>query len=388
MYVFDNPRTLIGEEYPDRLKTYLSLEKGRAAIRAIQSWPGYAPTPLVDLPHLAARAGVERLAYKNEGERFGLGSFKALGGAYALARLAEARERPQDLVVCCATDGNHGRSVAWKASGIGCRCLVYLHREVSTERERAIAAFGAEIRRVNGNYDDAVRAAAADAAQSGWIVVSDTSYPGYSDIPCEVMQGYSVMIHEVRHAQYRPSHVFVQGGVGGLAAAVCADLWESFGTSRPRLIVVEPEGAACLFASARAGRPVRIERQPQTVMAGLACGEVSLVAWDILSLGAAHFSTIHDESAISMMRELASGDGGALPIVAGESATAGLAAFLKCASDPVLRRQVGIDCTSHILCFGTEADTDPDLYTQLVGRSGAEVRAGRRLGHVVVANEP
>ena len=208
----------------------------------------------------------------------------------------------------CATDGNHGRSVAWGAQTFGCRCVIYVHETVSEGRCRAIAAYGAEVRRVAGTYDDAVRRAAADAAAQGWTVVSDTSYEGYTDVPRDVMQGYSLMVEEaLAQAATLPSHVFVQGGVGGLAAGVCSYLWERYGAARPRFVVVEPDKADCLYRSAVAGRPTPAEGALDTIMAGLACGEVSILAWRILEQGTDAFMTIGDDAAADCMRLLADG---------------------------------------------------------------------------------
>ena len=191
------------------------------------------------------------------------------------------------------------------------------------------------------------------------------------------MQGYSVLAQEVLETGFRPTHLFIQGGVGGLAAALCAHFWEALGPEAPRIVVVEPEAAACLYETALAGRPTVVQGELDTIMAGLACGEVSEVAWEILSRGARHFMTISDEAAVSVMRLLASGGAGFPPIVAGESATAGLSAFLACARAPGLRLRLGIGGGSRILCIGTEADTDSDLYARLVGATADDVRAGR-----------
>ena len=378
--------------YPAELSDHLSLKAAATAVAEIRSWSGYEPSPLVNLADLAEATSVAAVAYKDESGRFGLGSFKALGGAYAVARLLRARAEERaggtgaameeehlqaaaaGLTVCCATDGNHGRSVAWGARRFGCRCVIYLHEGVSEERARAIGAFGAEIRRISGNYDDSVRAAEADAKTYGWTVISDTSYPGYTDIPCDVMQGYTVMVEEVLETGFVPTHVFVQGGVGGLAAAVCAHLWEALGAGAPRVIVVEPEAADCLYQSARAGHPVTVHGSLETLMAGLACGEVSEVAWAVLAKGASHFMTIPDALAVEAMRRLAAGGSGFPAIVAGESATAGLAGFLAAAQDPYLRDELDIQPHARILCIGSEGNTDPAIYQQLVGRSGEQVR--------------
>lgn len=356
-----NPKVR-GGTYGARQSAVLNRAAFDIARAEIASWPGYAPTPLVALPDIARSAGVARVDYKDESGRFGLGSFKALGGAYAVLRRIRAAGRPsKQIVVTCATDGNHGRSVAWGAQRFGCACVIYIHETVSQGRADAIAAYGAEIRRIPGTYDDAVRQAARDAAANGWIVVSDTSYPGYTDIPRDVMQGYAVMVEEALAALERPpTHVFVQAGVGGLAAAVCGDLWERLGDAKPRTIVVEPDRAACLFESAKQGRAANIGGALDTAMAGLACGETSLLAWDILEEGAADFLTVTDEAAFAAMRLLAP------DIVARESAVAGLAGLLGAAARPALAQALGLDGSSRVLLIGSEGDTDPDLYRKIV----------------------
>ena len=375
MSVVDNPRALAGETYPEAMKDLLSHAKAEEAFDSISGWPGYAPTPVVGLGALARAAGIAEIIYKDEGGRFGLGSFKALGGALAVeaeyARIRaedDGRARPTPTFAS-ATDGNHGRAVAWGAQRVGCRCVIYLHAGVSLARERAIAALGAEIRRVDGNYDDSVRQAQEESARNGWIVISDTSYGDYRAIPCRIMQGYTVLAREILDRGIRPTHIFVQGGVGGLAAAMAAHFWEEFGAERPRLIVVEPENAACLARSAAAGHPVVVTGALDTVMAGLACGEVSEVAWEILDAAADHFVTLPDRAAIEAMRLLAMNDPA---IVAGESATAGLAACLIASGLPEMRKRLGLSDDSRVLCIGTEGATDPESYERLVGRTARE----------------
>jgi len=260
--LFANPRAARTAPYgKDGREAILSLAAFGEAKREIMSWPGYKPTPLRSLPKLAARADVGAILYKDEAERFGIGSFKALGGAYAVFKLLRKTiweqknivastldltsgryaDLTSHITVTCATDGNHGRSVAWGAHTFGCRCVIYIPETVSEGRCQAIAAYGAEVKRVAGTYDDGVRRVAADAAVQGWTVVSDTSYEGYTDVPRDVMQGYSLMVDEaLEQTSAVPSHVFVQGGVGGLAAGVCSYLWERYGTRRPCFVVVEP----------------------------------------------------------------------------------------------------------------------------------------------------
>jgi diaminopropionate ammonia-lyase len=366
------------------------------ARRSIGAWPGYATTPLVALPGFAAEAGVAAIHYKDEAGRFGLGSFKALGGAYAVARVilgrADAAGMPltmedvvagrgggvaRNLTVCCATDGNHGRSVAWGAQTFGCRCVIFIHETVSEARKRAIEAFGAEVRRTRGNYDASVREAQATAQAQGWVVVSDTSYAGYSDIPRHVMQGYEVMAAEAFEAlKAPPSHVFLQTGVGGMAAAVTAQAKRRWGEARPTIVLADPDRSACWLDSYRAGRPTAVAGDLDTIMAGLACGDVSLLAWEILKDHGDAVMAISDAAAVAMMRRLARPLPGDPPLVAGESAVAGLAALDLAMRDPEARQALGIGEEARVLVFGTEGDTDPELYRKLVGADAEAVRRG------------
>jgi diaminopropionate ammonia-lyase len=286
-------------------------------------------------------------------------------------KLAAAPGGPP-AAVCCATDGNHGRSVAWGAREAGLRCVIYVHEGVSEGRAQAIRGFGAEVRRVGGNYDDSVRIAAADAAREGWTVVSDTSWEGYQDIPRDVMQGYGVMVGEAiaqgGGGARPPTHVFVQGGVGGIAAATVAHLWERFGAARPRVVVVEPDKADCLTRSAEQGRVVHLSGDLDTIMAGLSCGEPSPLAWAVLDPGADAFMAIGDAAIAPAMRALA-----ALGVVGGESGVAGLAGLRIAATDRAMRAALGLDASSRVLLFGTEGATDPALYEELVGESAERV---------------
>ena len=270
-----------------RVITRDAFETARAEISA---WQGYAPTPLVSLSALAQTLGVERIDYKDEGPRFGLGSFKALGGAFAAQRvlqqqIAERTGREvslasirngehsalcADITLVSATDGNHGRSLAWGCERFGAACNIYIHAEVSEGRAEAMRQFGANVIRIEGDYDESVRLAKSEADKNGWFVVSDTSWPGYSQPPLDVMSGYGVMTQEVCESlDQSPTHVFLQGGVGGMAAGVAAALRQFYGASAPRVVIVEPELAACLFESAKAGSATSVHIESETIMAGL-----------------------------------------------------------------------------------------------------------------------
>ena len=384
---FVNPKVQLGSEYIHQ--DILSLEGFELASKEITSWDNYKPTPLHSFDDIAQETGVSSVFYKDENTRFNLKSFKALGGAYAVANLlikklkdegikanssdlilGTYKDYTSKLTVCCATDGNHGRSVAWGAQQFGCNCEIYIHQNVSPGREKAIAKYGALVNRIDGNYDESVRIAAEVAELNGYTVVSDTSYEGYTDIPKDVMQGYTVMVDEaMKQMNVTPTHVFLQGGVGGFPSAVVSFLQESLDCP-PIFVVVEPVNADCLFQSAVNGEPTPIHGDLDTIMAGLACGEVSVLAWSILESHVTHFMSITDESVPKAMQLLANRK---TPIVAGESAITGLAGYLIACNDSDLKSKLMINENSKVLFFGTEGDTDEEMYEQLVGRSSEQV---------------
>lgn len=347
----------------------------------------YAVTPLHDLPGLAAQLGVGAIQVKDEGHRLGLGSFKALGGSYVVVRLVleeaarrlarpveigelqtpAVREVAASLTFSCATDGNHGRSVAQGAQLVGARAAIFVHSGVSEERIAAIARFGATMIRAEGTYDDSVAEAARVSAEKGWTVVSDTSWPGYERIPGLVMQGYTALVAEsLRQMKEPPTHVFVQVGVGGIAAAVAAHFALVLGAARPIFVAVDPARAACMFESARAGGPVKAAVGQPTVMAMLDCYEPSLVAWRILSRVADAFMTVEDEDAVAVMNRLARPVADDPVVVAGESGGAGLAGLIRAAGDPAVRAQLKLDAISRVFVVNTEGATDPARYAELV----------------------
>jgi diaminopropionate ammonia-lyase len=323
--------------------------------------------------------------YKDESNRFGLGSFKALGGAYAVIRLlsgklglsmadiraGKGRVAARGITVTTATDGNHGRSVAWGAQQAGCRCRIYIHAKVSEGRAQAMEALGAEVIRIDGNYDESVRICAHDSAANNWFVVSDTSYDGYVEIPRQVMAGYATMAIETT-AQAAAltggpiTHIFVQAGVGGLAAGLAARFWMELGEARPRLVIIESEYAACLMKSAKQGRAASVKIRHETVMAGMSCGEVSLIAWEIVRRAASDFVTIADGAVASAMRMLASGAAGGGQIEAGECSAAGPVALIAACCDQRRRTRMGLNADSRVLVIGSEGATDPAIYSAIL----------------------
>lgn len=385
---FSNPLAHEDNQYSLSQKNIVSVKRANIAIQEMKTWPGYAPTSLYSLTSLAKKMDVQQVLYKDESQRFGLKSFKALGGAYAVARQLQlviqacsgTRPSMKDLLdghfkdtvasitISCATDGNHGRSVAWGAQLFGCACVIYIHKGVSEGRKQAMEAFGADVVRISGNYDESVRFADSEAKVHQRIIVSDTSYAGYMAIPKDVASGYTVMLSEIveQLAGEIPTHVFIQGGVGGLAATVTGYFWDLWGNKRPRVVIVEPEQANCLQLSAKAGEIVAVQGELETIMAGLACGEVSVLAWEILKNGADDFITVSENAIAPVMRFLAKGNDSTPKIEAGESGVAGLAAAMIASQTPNLVTTLQLNKASRILVIGTEGASDPDIYQALV----------------------
>ncbi len=385
--------------YGSEQAAVINLAAFAEARREISSWPGYGATPLPDLEGLAAELQVGRILYKDESRRFGLKSFKALGGAYAVLKVishilsqrdgiagvtagdliaGKYRDKVKDIAFAAATDGNHGRSVAWGAQMFGAQCHIFLHAHVSKAREAEIARYGAHIVRVEGSYDDSVRTCATQSEANGWHLVADTnSGGGDAAVPAMVMQGYTVMVDEflAQSKGARLTHVFVPGGVGGVAAAIAGHLWELQGAARPRMVVVEPQKADCIYRSIAAGEPVPVPGDVNTFMACLAAAEVSPLVWPILKYAIDDVLTLPEDASPAAMRALASGSGKDPAVVAGESGCVATAGLISAALDPVLRRDLGLDSSSVIVSIGSEGATDAETYRQVVGRSAEEVEA-------------
>ena len=348
-----------------------------SAFREISSWPGYAPTPLVSLNGLARRLGVANVWCKDEGPRFGLGSFKAVGGAYAvfrhLARKLESRghARPStlaelrdpkyraalgEITVTCATAGNHGRAVAWGAQLCGCSSAVFIPATAGDARAAALAALGADVITVRGNYDVALGAAIVAAAENEWDLVSDTSAGASDAIAADVMAGYGVIFREVAAALppgEELTHVFVQAGVGSLAAAACS-FASRIAERAPAVVVVEPDSAACLAASAKAGALTSIETPIDTIMGGLACAAPSPLAWKAIAPVARFYISISDDATRDAMKLLARGDDGDSPVLSGPSGAAGAAGVISACANAAKRDQLELNERSSVLVISSE----------------------------------
>ena len=358
------------------------------------SFSQYCPTPLVALPGLAGQLGLKSVCVKDESKRFGLNAFKVLGGSYAVARcLAERLNLPEqgltksqlhntaastaadNITFISTTDGNHGRGLAWTARELGYPCIIYMPKGSEPTRRNNILALGAQCSITDLNYDDTVRMTWNLAQQKGHVMVQDTAWDGYEQIPAWIMQGYLTLAAEIleqmRAASIRPTHCFLQAGVGSFAAAVAGFLVAALGDAAPHIIVVEPHAANCFYQSAVAGdgKAHAVGGSLQTLMAGLACGEPSTLAWNILKDYTTAFMSCPDYVAANGMRMLAAPVVGDQPVVSGESGAAGAGAlhWLTCHPAAAEQREaLGLNAEASVLLISTEGDTVPHIYRSIV----------------------
>lgn len=393
-YIIHNDGDL-SKKNPTKAKEMFPIENARDARKFHRQIPGYSMTPLVALPNLAQLLGVGGIYVKNEAERLGMRSFKVMGGSYAVYRLVkkllgrenedlsyeylvskECHDLLGDAVFCSATDGNHGRGLAWACQKLNLPCKIYVHSETSQPRIDAIKSFGAEVTVVDGNYDDAVRQAAEDAEKNGWYVVSDTSWEGYEEIPTWIMQGYTSILLEAQEqfagmGIVKPTHVIVQAGVGALAASVVGFYSALFPNDPPIFIVVEPDKAACIYESIAAGdgKCHSVKGDLDTIMAGLACGEPSPIAFDILRDNADVFIQTPDNVAARGMRILGCPLQGDPMVISGESGAVPLGTLFGLGMDeidPELKNALKPDMNSVFFMINTEGNTDPIEFRRII----------------------
>ena len=380
----------------DRNLPVMGLSEVRKARAFHESFPQYTTTPLTRLDRMAAYLGLKEVYVKDESYRFGLNAFKVLGGSFAMARYIagetgrDVSELPYSVLTSdklreefgqatffTATDGNHGRGVAWAAGRLGQKAVVHMPKGSTQTRLENIAKEGAQVDIQEMNYDDCVRLAAkeADETERG-VIVQDTAWDGYEEIPSWIMQGYGTMAMEAGeqlkgYGCDRPTHVFVQAGVGSLAGAVVGYFTNLYPDNPPTFVVVEADVAACLYKGAAAGDgdPRIVDGDMQTIMAGLACGEPNTISWDILKNHVKVFIAAPDWVAASGMRMLAAPIKGDAPVTSGESGAApfgALAAIMTMEEYRDLRHEIGLDENSSVLLFSTEGDTDPERYKNIV----------------------
>lgn len=370
---------------------FMSLSNAKKIRDFHASFPVYRETPLAELNNTAKKMGLGSIYVKDESYRFGLNAFKVLGGSYAIGnylakRLGkeisklpyealvsdEVKKALGDITFVTATDGNHGRGVAWTAGQLRQKAVVYMPKGSSPERLANIQGEGAEASITDLNYDEAVRLANSQADQKGWVMVQDTAWEGYEDIPLWIMQGYGTMAYEAyTQLKDKPTHIFLQAGVGSLAGAVAGFFASAYGEDRPIITVVEPSKADCLYQTAQAddGKLHFVTGEMNTIMAGLACGEPCSIGWNVLGDYADHFLSCPDYAAAQGMRILGNPVSGDTRVVSGESGASAFGCVAEIMRDPELaeiRKTLKLDETSKVLFFSTEGDTDKESYESIV----------------------
>lgn len=383
---------ILNDVVEDANYEFFSKEEAEKVIKFHAGISGYAATPLAHLGELAKVWGVKDIYVKDESYRFGLNAFKVLGGSYAVAKLLcekleiniedidfnylvsdEVKEKLGDITFITATDGNHGRGIAWAAEKLRQKAVIYMPKGSAAARVKSIEAHGADVTVTDLNYDDAVRFACEKADKNGWFMVQDTSWDGYTKIPAWIMQGYMTMASEAitQLEGVKPTHVLIQAGVGAMAGAVQALLVEVYGKDAPATIIVEPDNSACIYESAKVGdgKPHAVTGDLQTIMAGLACGEPNPMGWDILKQSSRCFMSVADYLSANGMRILSCPVLGDDRVIAGESGSVGVGVLdliLNNSEFSDLKESLGMDENSVVLMFNTEGNTDPVNFREVV----------------------
>jgi len=342
----------------------LSSEDIDEAYKTISNWNNYSPTPLISLNKLNEKLKLNKIFYKDESKRFHLKSFKALGGAYAVEKIIKGNDK---TVISTATAGNHGRSVAWGSQKNGLKCKIFISEFVSESRAEVMRNFGADVIRVKGNYEDSLNECIKQSNQNNWQIVQDVAWEDYKLVPKLTMAGYSVMMKEISEQikNEKISHVILQAGVGGMAAAMVAGI-ARYLNYIPQIIIVEPDSAACVLASIKTGKIEKISIDKESIMGGMSCGEVSLVPWEILK-NSVHFCvTVSDDYVSKTVKSLANREFSDEKIVGGECSTPGVTSLIGLSNDYEIRKKINLNEESNVLLFGCEGDADEELYQKLL----------------------
>ena len=342
----------------------LSHEDIDEAFKTISSWKNYSPTPLIFLNKLNKKLKLNKIFYKDESKRFHLKSFKALGGAYAVEKIIKGNDKK---VISTATAGNHGRSVAWGSQKNNLECKIFISEFVSESRAQVMRSFGADVIRVKGNYEDSLNECIKQSKKNNWQIVQDVAWEDYKLVPKLTMAGYSVMMKEVSEqiTNEKISHIILQAGVGGMAAAMVAGI-ARYLDHIPQIIVVEPDSAACVLESIKKGKIEKISIEKESIMGGMSCGEVSLVPWEILK-NSVHFCvTVPDDYISKTVKYLANKEFSEEKIIGGECSTPGIASLIGLSNDHETRKKISLNENSNVLLFGCEGDADEELYQKLL----------------------
>jgi diaminopropionate ammonia-lyase len=350
----------------DKILNSLSENEIDEAYSSISKWKGYSPTPLLELNKLSKELDVNKIFYKDESKRFDLKSFKALGGAYAVEKVTK---RNKDIIVATATAGNHGRSVAWGARRLGVRCKIFISEFVSDARSQAMADLGADVIKVKGNYEKSLTECIKQSSKNNWQIVQDVAWKDYMLVPKYTMAGYTVMMKEIADQINNDeiTHIILQAGVGGMAAAMVA------GTIRylknvPETIIVEPDSAACVMESIKSGKIEKIDIKRESLMGGMSCGEVSLVPWEILKKSIKFCISLPDNDIARTMKLLGNSSFSDKKIIAGENSAPGVISIIASCLNKKIKEKLNLNSKSNILVIGCEGDTDEQMYQQLINQ--------------------
>ena len=334
------------------------------AIQSISKWETYTPTPLYELSKLNIELGFKEIYYKDEDKRFDLKSFKALGGAFAVNKIANEKGK---IIVSTATAGNHGRSVAWGAKRLGLKCKIFISEFVSEARAEAMIKLGAEVIKVKGNYDASLKECIKQSKKNNWEIVQDVSWEGYKNVPKLIMAGYTIMVKEIMDQNKKDpfTHVFLQAGVGGMAAAIIAG-FAKYSKNIPKFIIIEPENANCVFKSLENNEATSVDIINETIMGGMSCGDVSTVAWEILKDSSNYSLTITDDEISTVVALLAKAKLSNEKIIAGECAVPGIIALIGLFKNKKYLNKLTLNSKSKVLLFGCEGLTDEVMYKKLL----------------------
>ncbi len=348
----------------DNILNILTKKDIDEACNTISTWNNYFYTPLISLNKLAKKLSINKIFYKDESKRFNLKSFKALGGAYAVEKITKGKK---EIVVSTATAGNHGRSVAWGAQKLGLECKIFISEHVSEFRAKKMRSFGADVIRVKGNYDNSLKECIKQSKENNWQIVQDVAWQDYKLVPKLTMAGYSVMMKEISEQtkNEKISHVILQAGVGGMAAAMVAGI-ARYLDNIPKIIVVEPESAACVLESIRAGKIEKISIKKESLMGGMSCDEVSLVPWEILKNSINYCVTVSDNYISKTVKSLANCEFSDDKIIGGECSTPGIVSLAGLCNDNEIKKKIDLNKNSNVLIFGCEGDADEELYQKLL----------------------
>ena len=333
------------------------------AYKTISKWQKYQPTPLESLNKLSKELELKNIFYKDESKRFGLKSFKALGGAYAVEKITKGRK---DITVSTATAGNHGKSVAWGAKNLGLNCKIFISENVSETRAEEMRNLNAEVIRVKGNYEDSLNVCKEESKKNKWEIIQDVAWPDYELVPKLTMAGYSTMIKEISvQTNEYITHIFLQAGVGGMAAGLVAGVAHYF-KKVPKIIIVEPENANCVMQSIENNIPTSVDIKKESIMGGMSCGDVSLVPWQILKNSVNNCISVSDKFVSQTVAMLADKVLSDISIVGGECSTPGITSLISCCNNEETMSVLEINKNSNILLIGCEGSADIELYQHLL----------------------